>query len=612
MFPLLAGVYPRPVLGRLEMRYSLKRTPRFRTRQVSLSIGIPFALFAVTLCAAPEAQAGIREEIRTAYDNSVALFNELEFDAAQATVEEAISAAEAGDGAQDPTLAVLFVVQAALHYSTVGDDAAAKILASLIRATTLNYYVVVPLEMRSEGLNNYLKQARDAAGGEASEAIRHVEPEAACGADLVFDALLGVPDGGQAALYWRPIGAEEFLAIEMPVFSNVARAVIPAADHADADLEYFIFAFDATNQPVANKGTQAAPVALDQSCVVEEAPAIVPVEKPEPVREPVREPVHESTLPRGWINLGFGIGFGTARGEAEHTWQQFDPEDSSVNYGAGHAGCAIARWHAGGLSPNSVALDQLGAAFEQYGIAGGRSTLERAWNDNDGICDVRHPVSGGFGVAPFHIEPELSFRVGDKVALGVFGRLQLATGSKLSDNDPRKTVEASFRDDVRSSDPQGIVVKPDFTWAAGVKLKVFLGDESSKFRPFVGVFGGYGRSRLRVDLGFSNDLNGNSVPDDREVAFETDADDNCYPVWPYNGACEEQGDVDMAASVRANASGNRIDTVAIGPVFGGGLFGFNYQLHKNFAIFGELQVGAWFPKSGSLLFDLNVGPAITF
>jgi hypothetical protein len=66
--------------------------------------------------------------------------------------------------------------------------------------------------------------------------------------------------------------------------------------------------------------------------------------------------------------------------------------------------------------------------------------------------------------------------------------------------------------------------------------------------------------------------------------------------------------------VRANSAGdeNRVDTVAIGPGFIGALVGFNLQLHKHFAIFGELQLGGWFPKTGSFLIDFNVGPAITF
>jgi hypothetical protein len=44
----------------------------------------------------------------------------------------------------------------------------------------------------------------------------------------------------------------------------------------------------------------------------------------------------------------------------------------------------------------------------------------------------------------------------------------------------------------------------------------------------------------------------------------------------------------------------------------GALFGVNFQLHKNFSIFAELDAGLWFPNTTSGLFDLQVGPAITF
>ena len=89
-------------------------------------------------------------------------------------------------------------------------------------------------------------------------------------------------------------------------------------------------------------------------------------------------------------------------------------------------------------------------------------------------------------------------------------------------------------------------------------------------------------------------------------------------MWPYNNGCstEAAGDTDraLADSVRINtkASDTRIDTVKLGPGMIGGLFGFHYQIVKYFGVFAELNVGGWFPATSSLLFDLNVGPSITF
>ena len=66
-----------------------------------------------------------------------------------------------------------------------------------------------------------------------------------------------MPDGGLAALYWRKVGdTGDPAAEEMFVFSNVADFVLSADRHGDADLEYFIYAFDSNNAPVANMGTQ--------------------------------------------------------------------------------------------------------------------------------------------------------------------------------------------------------------------------------------------------------------------------------------------------------------------------------------------------------------------
>jgi hypothetical protein len=47
-------------------------------------------------------------------------------------------------------------------------------------------------------------------------------------------------------------------------------------------------------------------------------------------------------------------------------------------------------------------------------------------------------------------------------------------------------------------------------------------------------------------------------------------------------------------------------------VFLGALVGFNYQIVKNFGLFGELGLAGWFPSQSSMLIDITVGPSITF
>jgi hypothetical protein len=190
--------------------------------------------------------------------------------------------------------------------------------------------------------------------------------------------------------------------------------------------------------------------------------------------------------------------------------------------------------------------------------------------------------------------------------------------------DPGKMANDSFVNDVRSPNPGGFKRKPPFSYAIGLKFKYFFGKDDKKFRVFAGGFVGYGFSRLRVNMGFSNDRNGNSVPDAIEIAYSGPADPltgevdvaNCTNVWPYTIGCDPNDpfDRDLAGQVSANtpATDTRIDTVRLGPGFVGGLLGVHYQIVKNFALFAELDIGAWFPKTTSVLFDLTLGPVITF
>src|SRR5690606_24307934 len=87
--------------------------------------------------------------------------------------------------------------------------------------------------------------------------------------------------------------------------------------------------------------------------------------------------------------------------------------------------------------------------------------------------------------------------------------------------------------------PAGIKQKLAFKYqfAIGAKFKYFLGKDAWKVRPYVGAYIGGGHTRLRVNMGFANDRNGNSVPDNLEIGSDTDLAGDCFPVWPYNGAC---------------------------------------------------------------------------
>ena len=123
-------------------------------------------------------------------------------------------------------LAALCLLRAGLRYSLEGAEGRSAVLEDLTRAVTLNYYVVVPLEFRSEELSAFLTEARRMSGRKAPSRIEHKLPEVACEQDIQFEALLGVPDGGTAVLYWKRATAETFQEVEMEVFSNVAETTI--------------------------------------------------------------------------------------------------------------------------------------------------------------------------------------------------------------------------------------------------------------------------------------------------------------------------------------------------------------------------------------------------
>ena len=588
-------------MGRLRRGSTRLGLARVLRRSAPLAIAATVATATVAVPAS--AWAGPRDDMKAAYEKALADYNNLEYEAALETINTAIQAAiDAGFG-DDPVLASLYLLRAAITFSGEGNDARDRIIADLKGSVLLNYYVVVPVEMRSDELTALMQEARSEAGISAPQPITLTQPEPACGEALHFEVLLSVPEGGSAVLYWRKAGSgDEFAGEEMPTFSNVAEVDIPADRHGDADIEYFVYAFDASQNGVANLGLQDQPLVLEQGCEGE-------VVEPEVIPETDDKPKPKSALPRVWIKLGVGTGIGIASGTAEHTYRQFFPQ--SQPYGAFESACAIARWQAG--NGDFASNQELQGVFAEYGPAGQGDALFQAFEMPGARdrCAERHPVTAGIASAPLHVAPEVSVRVAPRISIGLFSRLQVVTASSILRDDPNVDLMTSFDRDVRSTNPRGVEERPPFSWTIGAKFHYFLGKEEWKVRPYVGAFAGYGNARLRVDMGFADDKNGNSVPDNAELFTPRVGD--CFPVWPYNNACDPSSeDRNIPQNVIANSDGTRVDVVRIGSGFVGGLVGFNYQIVKNFALFAEVQVGVWFPQQTSLLFDINFGPAITF
>jgi hypothetical protein len=597
-----------------------------------------------TLAPAGVAHAGPRDDVRGAYDQAKEQFNNLDLDGALSSLDAAVARAEGAGIGTDPTLGPLHVLRGGIIFSNTGNKAQA--LAAFKQAVACDYNTTLPIELRSPELQKLLEEARRGTTRPSNDAIVHTAPAYGRGGDVEFaaQANIALPDGAQLVLYWRKVGdAAEFTGVSMTTFGNFGTATVTAAEHADAGIEYFIYAFDANGSTtLANRGDKEHPMVIQPSgdaAVVAGGGAKGgdPKGKEEkPKNNKPKKNKGKSTLPRVFINLGFGTGAGIARGTAELTYQQFTPGPGSTSYQTREQACAVERW----ISANApLASDQ--TTFGQHllgtpALPGGVSSIPGALPADPAAliaaydphyCSQRHPVTTGLASAPFHIAPEVGVRISDRIVLSLFARLQVVTGSKVFTENPKKGANDSFVNDVRSGDPVGTRRKPPFTWAIGLKLKYFFGKEDRKFRVFAGGFAGYGRSRLRVNMGFTNDRNGNSVPDAIDIGYSGPAGPSgtvdvkdCVVVWPYTSGCEPPpgaaGTTDraLADSVARSTSSNdiRIDTVKIGPGFVGGLVGFNYQLVKHFALFAEFDVGVWFPATSSALFDLTVGPVLTF
>lgn len=604
--------------------------------RIGRGLTLSVALWAGSALAPSLAHASPRDDVLMAYIDAAQQLNDLELEKALETLDAAVAGAQAAGLGNDASLAKPHAMRAGLIFSLSGDRG--QTVAALEQAVQADYHVTLPIELASAELQAMLDEARGSVT-RPTEPMIHQPPTPAPGQDIEFAALanMQVPDDASMVLYWRPKGSgSEFKADYMTMFGNFGSVAVPAAEHEGKDLEYFFYLFDGQNSALLNLGNKQAPLVL-------EAPLVAAGDADGGDGEPAgdgdddegkddkgdKKPRGKSKMPRVFINLGVGLGAGIARGTAEQTYEQYTPGNPDTLYGLREQACAVERWFEAGapVAGDPIAFQQNLNTIQMAGaniLPAPAQDLVMAYDP--AFCARRHPVSTGMALAPFHIAPEVGVRVANNMVLSVFTRLQVVTGSQVYTEDPNKQLSQSFQTDVRSPAPAGFRSKPPFTWAVGVKFKYFFLPEENKFRLFAGGFAGYGSARLRVPMGFSNDRNGNSVPDAAEAAIDgivnpvdqTIDPATCVVVWPYNQGCDgganTQGEQLLAESVRAatSATDERIDTVVIGPGFVGALFGFNYQIHKNFAFFGEVNVGGWFPNISSALFDLTVGPAITF
>lgn len=587
------------------------------------------------------ADASPRDDLADAFITAAEQLNNFELEAAQVTLDSAIANAISAGLGGDPSLASVYAMRAGIVYSISQDRTQA--LNSCLEAVQIDYNVKLPIELASEELIAICNEARASVQPPSTDVV-HTPPPGTPNADIEFVAIANttMPLGSTLVLYWRTVGSEaEYAGETMVGEDNWGVWTIPAASHGGKDIEYFFYAFNPTNQPLVSRGDKLNPLILkmDENAAV---PAAVGGDggdegdeggdDGDDDKKKKRKPKGKSSLPRVFINLGVGTGLGVARGTAEQTYEQYTPGIPGAVYGSREQACAVERWYAGqqplaadgfSFQQHLAEIEPLGAVPYAAGDEAARTAFATAYDP--GYCSQRHPVSTGFALAPFHVAPEIGIRVGRAVVVSVYSRLQLVTGSKVFTDDTNLAPATSFNTNVRGVSPPGFQQKPGFTWAVGAKVKYFFGKDDRKFRVFAGGFAGYGQARLRVPMNFANDRNGNSVPDLGEVALSGPLNaegqvepSTCVAVWPYTQGCtagaDGNVDRDLALGLRGSTAPDdeRIDTVVIGPAMFGALVGFNYQLHKNFSLFAELNAGGWLPSTTSFLLDLNVGPAITF
>jgi hypothetical protein len=569
-----------------------------------------------------EAQAAApRDDIFAAYMDATQQLHALDLEASLQTLDRAIEAARDAGVDADPSLAALHAMRAGLLLALQRGDQA--VYVACLQGVRLDPLVEAPIELRSVELRATCERARSEAP-RPSGGIVHTPPDALADREIEFTIVAGVvvPDDGQLVLYWRRAGSKApYIALEMTRIGNFGRAVVGPEEHSGEDVEYFLYAFDGSAQPLASAGDREQPLVLR---MMESVPDVRPASAP--ASETTQGPRTAAGLPRLILTLGIGTGLGVARGHAEQTYRQFVDVGTLGAYSRREQACAIARWHAGRSDLPSTSA-QFGGVLGQVqesvpqALPMGVEVQQLAGAYDPVTCRQRHPVTVGLASAPLHLEPKVLARVYRGLYVGAFARLQVVTGSRVVTDDPSLDPATSFTRDVTSTRPAGARRRHPFTWAVGVELAYMLGAEQRRLHPFVGLFAGYGWARLRVPLGFANDRNGNSVPDDRERAAVGPLDandlidpDTCTAVWPWVAGCT---DPDATESARAVTSARprgdqRVDTVVLGPGFGGVLAGIHYRVTKHFALRAEAKLGAWFPHTASVLADVTLGPALTF
>ena len=294
------------------------------------------------LAATLAATAAPRDDVLDAHIDAVEQLDLLELEQALQTLDQAVQRAEDAGLAGDPSLAALHAMRAGIQHAL--GHPPAEVAASCHTAVEIDPHVQVPIELRAPEVAKLCDQARAGLPARAA-GIDHRPPEVSGDDEIEFVVTAGVtvPEDGQLVLYWRRQGTTTYAAIDMMRIGNFGRTKVPASEHGGADLEYFIYAFDGEERPLANAGDRERPLQLRFHAAVpqlRDAPAADAASEPEPAAPAVR-------LPRVILSLGLGTGLGVARGRAEQTYSQYQLSGLPTAYTDREHACALARWASG-------------------------------------------------------------------------------------------------------------------------------------------------------------------------------------------------------------------------------------------------------------------------
>lgn len=519
---------------------------------------------------------------------------------------------------ENPQLAALHLLRGVLLFAVDGDAAKADILNSFKAALRVHPWAQFEPSMRSEPLDALLEEARSELGQDPpSRGIAPGKTDPRCGEALsLYVAYSDELEIDSAEFHWRSAGETAFEAREMDRFAGVASLELAPHEHEDQDGEYFITLHDASGEQRASVGSASSPQSFGLDCPGAQRKEKTPPSgrKKDTRRRSRQRKTRKERLRRIGLRVSAGTGWGVSYGESERVYDVANPNKPG-HYSLLATACAIARRAAprGGALPSTAELYGKDASAPGQESIFGRvasspqQAAQLASVYDEARCKQRHPINAGVAPSLFHLEPELSVRVSEKLELALFSRLQLIHGMNI-----QAPVQGAPLDEVKPAFERLELPMP---WTVGLAARYRKQVARVKGLSWsVGGYAGYGRAALVVPMPFGHDRNGNSVADENEVSCSIAPGQ--APVFPAMDGCTNPDASKQAIDeLRALAKkGDQArDVLELGNIFAGVELGVEYLFTPMVGLSASGQIGVWFTgHRPSGLVDLKLGPSFHF